>query len=242
MQRPLHRRDWTTGSPGFDAPIDARSRHELSGQRRARPERARDRRRRSAPDLSRSGTGGFPRWSRPSTRSACKPGDHLVTLLQNRWEAATIHWACQFAGIIVTPLNWRSTADELDYLPRQRRGQGAGLRGGRRPRRCAHRRGRAGAAADRGRACAPARSPSTRMLAADAPRRAAARRRRGLVGDALHLRHDRAAQGRAAPPARRARRGARPCGAEPLPHAASARSASCRSITPWACARCSRCR
>ena len=44
-----------------------------------------------------------------------RPGDHLVTLLQNRWEAATIHWACQFAGIIITPLNWRSTADELDY-------------------------------------------------------------------------------------------------------------------------------
>ncbi|MFY9921904.1 MAG: AMP-binding protein, partial [Mycobacterium sp.] len=22
-----------------------------------------------------------------------RPGDHLVTLLQNRWEAATIHWA-----------------------------------------------------------------------------------------------------------------------------------------------------
>jgi 2-furoate---CoA ligase len=43
------------------------------------------------------------------------PGDHLVTLLQNRWEAATIHWACQFAGIIVTPLNWRATADELDF-------------------------------------------------------------------------------------------------------------------------------
>ena len=36
-----------------------------------------------------------------------RPGDHLVTLLQNRWEAATIHWACQFAGIIITPLNWR---------------------------------------------------------------------------------------------------------------------------------------
>ncbi|TMJ89551.1 MAG: long-chain fatty acid--CoA ligase, partial [Alphaproteobacteria bacterium] len=29
------------------------------------------------------------------------PGDHLVTVLQNRWEAATIHWACQFAGIII---------------------------------------------------------------------------------------------------------------------------------------------
>src|SRR5262249_47863662 len=42
-------------------------------------------------------------------------GDHLVTVLQNRWQAATIHWACQFAGIIVTPLNWRSSADELDF-------------------------------------------------------------------------------------------------------------------------------
>src|SRR3954463_7772520 len=44
-----------------------------------------------------------------------KAGDHLVTALQNNWQAATIHWACQFAGIIITPLNWRSTADELDY-------------------------------------------------------------------------------------------------------------------------------
>jgi len=43
------------------------------------------------------------------------PGDHLVTLLQNRWEAATIHWACQFAGVIITPLNWRSSASELDF-------------------------------------------------------------------------------------------------------------------------------
>ncbi len=43
-------------------------------------------------------------------------GDHIVTLLQNRWEAATIHWACQFAGIIVTPINWRATAEELDYV------------------------------------------------------------------------------------------------------------------------------
>jgi 2-furoate---CoA ligase len=44
-----------------------------------------------------------------------KAGDHLVTLLQNNWQAATLHWACQFAGIVITPLNWRSTADELDY-------------------------------------------------------------------------------------------------------------------------------
>jgi len=44
-----------------------------------------------------------------------KPGDHLATLLQNNWQAATLHWACQFTGVIVTPLNWRSTAEELDY-------------------------------------------------------------------------------------------------------------------------------
>jgi len=48
-------------------------------------------------------------------RLGLKRGDHLVTVLQNRWEAATLHWACQFAGITITPLNWRSTADELDF-------------------------------------------------------------------------------------------------------------------------------
>jgi 2-furoate---CoA ligase len=44
-----------------------------------------------------------------------QPGDHLVTILQNRWEAATLHWACQFAGLIITPVNWRTTAAELDF-------------------------------------------------------------------------------------------------------------------------------
>ncbi|HEY7242764.1 MAG TPA: AMP-binding protein [Xanthobacteraceae bacterium] len=42
-------------------------------------------------------------------------GDHVVTVLQNRWEAATVHWACQLAGLIITPLNWRFTSDELDF-------------------------------------------------------------------------------------------------------------------------------
>jgi 2-furoate---CoA ligase len=28
-----------------------------------------------------------------------KTGDHVVTVLQNRRQAATLHWACQFAGI-----------------------------------------------------------------------------------------------------------------------------------------------
>jgi 2-furoate---CoA ligase len=44
-----------------------------------------------------------------------RPGDHLVTALQNRWEAATLHWACQFAGIVITPINWRAKADEIDF-------------------------------------------------------------------------------------------------------------------------------
>ena len=63
----------------------------------------------------RSGTGGFPRWSRASTGWGSSPATIWSRLLQNNWQAATIHWACQFAGIIITPLNWRSTADELDY-------------------------------------------------------------------------------------------------------------------------------
>ena len=38
-----------------------------------------------------------------------------MTALQNRLEAATLHWACQFAGIIITPVNWRSTAAEIEF-------------------------------------------------------------------------------------------------------------------------------
>jgi 2-furoate---CoA ligase len=44
-----------------------------------------------------------------------KPGDHLITALQNSEAAATLHWACQLAGIVVTPVNWRAKAEELDY-------------------------------------------------------------------------------------------------------------------------------
>ncbi len=42
-------------------------------------------------------------------------GDHLLSILQNRHEAATLHWACQFAGIIITPLNWRAKPEEIDH-------------------------------------------------------------------------------------------------------------------------------
>ena len=42
-------------------------------------------------------------------------GDHLLVVLQNRLEMATLHWACQFLGVIVTPLNWRAKPEEIDY-------------------------------------------------------------------------------------------------------------------------------
>ena len=48
-------------------------------------------------------------------RIGLKPGDHLATMLQNCEAAATLHWACQLAGIVITPVNWRAKADELDY-------------------------------------------------------------------------------------------------------------------------------
>ena len=47
-----------------------------------------------------------------------KRGDHLMVILQNRWEMATLHWACQFLGVIVTPVNWRAKGDELEYCAR----------------------------------------------------------------------------------------------------------------------------
>lgn len=41
--------------------------------------------------------------------------DHVLAVLQNRWETATLHWACQFLGVVITPLNWRAKADEVAY-------------------------------------------------------------------------------------------------------------------------------
>ena len=45
-----------------------------------------------------------------------KAGDHLVTVLQNRWEAASLHWACQLAGLTIVPINWRAKPDEIDFV------------------------------------------------------------------------------------------------------------------------------
>ncbi len=43
-------------------------------------------------------------------------GDHVVTMLTNRYEAASLHIACQISGIAVTPVNWRVQPNELDYV------------------------------------------------------------------------------------------------------------------------------
>jgi 2-furoate---CoA ligase len=49
------------------------------------------------------------------TEIGLKRGDHLLVVMQNRWQMASLHWACQFAGIVITPLNWRAKAEEIDY-------------------------------------------------------------------------------------------------------------------------------
>jgi 2-furoate---CoA ligase len=48
-------------------------------------------------------------------RIGVRAGDRLLVVLQNRWEMATLHWACQFLGVVITPLNWRARAEEADY-------------------------------------------------------------------------------------------------------------------------------
>ncbi len=43
-------------------------------------------------------------------------GDHMVTVMPNRYEMATLYWAAQMLGVIFTPFNWRATADEISYV------------------------------------------------------------------------------------------------------------------------------
>ncbi|GGO53790.1 2-furoate---CoA ligase [Roseovarius pacificus] len=44
-----------------------------------------------------------------------RQGDRIVTALQNNRAAASVHWACQLAGIAIVPVNWRATPDELGF-------------------------------------------------------------------------------------------------------------------------------
>ena len=159
-----------------------------------------------------------------------KPGDHLVTALQNRW-SGDLHWACQFAGIIY--------AGQLAFD--RKRDRFYCKTPGPRPRRRRRIRGRG---TDRlaqklPRIALDAAPPANRLrrarLALGAGREAA-RQCRGLVGDALHLRDHGRPKG--VPRRQRAERAAALAHvAQNLYATASARSASCRSITPWACAR-----
>lgn len=48
-------------------------------------------------------------------RLGLRPGDHLVLVLKNRFEMATLYWACHALGVIFTPINWRSSAAEIGY-------------------------------------------------------------------------------------------------------------------------------
>lgn len=48
-------------------------------------------------------------------RLGLRQGDRLLSVLQNRHQAATLHWACQFLGVVIVPLNWRAKPEEIDY-------------------------------------------------------------------------------------------------------------------------------
>ncbi len=44
-----------------------------------------------------------------------RPGEHLVVIMRNRYEMATLYWACHMLGIIFTPVSWRASVDEIKY-------------------------------------------------------------------------------------------------------------------------------
>jgi acyl-CoA synthetase (AMP-forming)/AMP-acid ligase II len=167
------------------------------------------------------------------------PGDHLVTVLQNRWEAASIHWARQFAGIVCTPINWRSKAHEIDYCVENSEAKAivfeessaAGVRESRE----AKSRPRIALDSSQG-----DEIPFKTMI--DVRRRMSHRAPASIPGPSCSIR-------RARPPIRKAYRdGTAPSVPRPSPMSrktntpmANAHSASCRSTTQWVCARCWRC-
>jgi len=42
-------------------------------------------------------------------------GDRVLVIMQNRLEMTLIHWASQISGIVIVPINWRSSSEELSY-------------------------------------------------------------------------------------------------------------------------------
>ncbi|HJP22245.1 MAG TPA: AMP-binding protein [Alphaproteobacteria bacterium] len=49
-------------------------------------------------------------------QSGLVSGDHLVAVLSNRLETASLYWACQTLGVIFTPFNWRASGPEIAYV------------------------------------------------------------------------------------------------------------------------------
>ncbi len=43
-------------------------------------------------------------------------GDRLLVIMQNRWEMVVAYFAAQMIGVVVTPINWRAEAGELEYF------------------------------------------------------------------------------------------------------------------------------
>src|SRR5260370_38390626 len=39
------------------------------------------------------------------------PGGHLVVVMRNRYEMATLYWACHLLGAIFTPVSWRGSPE-----------------------------------------------------------------------------------------------------------------------------------
>src|SRR5215468_11630566 len=48
-------------------------------------------------------------------RMGLRAGDHLAVVMRNRYEMATLYWACHMLGVVFTPVSWRATTDEIKY-------------------------------------------------------------------------------------------------------------------------------
>jgi 2-furoate---CoA ligase len=44
-----------------------------------------------------------------------REGDHLVVVMRNRYEMATLYWASHMLGLIFTPVSWRASVNEIRY-------------------------------------------------------------------------------------------------------------------------------
>src|SRR5687767_6390404 len=57
----------------------------------------------------------LPRVRRIAGGFGVEPGERVAVVLDNRLETALLYWACQWAGAIAVPLNWRLSEQELAY-------------------------------------------------------------------------------------------------------------------------------